>query len=79
MSPKKSVSTTLLASCHRYIADVGGTCCWLSGSDTKHGVGQVRWWRAHFCTKLDLAGGKMGCAGGMPIERRGSCDLSLYF
>ena len=37
---------TFLASSHRYIADVGGICCWLSGSDAKHGVGQVRRWHA---------------------------------
>ena len=41
-----SASTTLLASNHRHVADVGGTCCWLSGSDAKHGVGQVRRWHA---------------------------------
>ena len=42
-----SASMTLLVSNHRHVADVGNTCCWLSGSDAKHGVGQVRRWHAH--------------------------------
>ena len=33
---------TLLASSHKHVADVGGTCCWLSGSDARQSVRQVR-------------------------------------
>ena len=41
-----SASMTLLASSHRHVADVGGTCCWQSGSEAWHGIGQARWWHA---------------------------------
>ena len=36
------VSMTLMASSHKHVADVGGACCRLSGSDARQGVGQVR-------------------------------------
>ena len=43
------VSKMLWASSHYYVADIGGTCCWLSGSDAKRSIGHARWW--HIGTK----------------------------
>ena len=41
---KMSASMTLLASSHKHIAEVGGTCRWQSGSDALHSIGNARWW-----------------------------------
>ena len=83
-TPKNGIehlATTAALDCLRNCAARETGClrclrCWLSGSDAKHGVGQVRWWHAHVGTKLAPAGSKMGCVGGKLVERRGSCSLS---